>query len=147
MTQNFQNELEQQSSYVVALGGERGTWRMNSDSIRDRDRGSTIMVTLETPRWFVDEWEILDPLGAPGAFGIAYSCKRKDSKVNAIYAVKQINKARFYHIGKDARKDILQHMKNEINIQKQLDHPNIVQLYEVYEDRNFLYLVMDYLSG
>ncbi|ETO15273.1 protein kinase [Reticulomyxa filosa] len=61
--------------------------------------------------------------------------KGKDLKDNIIYAVKQINKARFYHIGKDSRKDILQNMKKEINIQKQLNHPNIVQLYEVYKDQ------------
>eukprot|EP01084_Bolivina_argentea_P273943 466773_1 len=38
-------------------------------------------------------------------------------------------------------------MKNEIEVMRSLDHDNIVQLHEVYEDRNYIYLVMDYLSG
>ena len=37
--------------------------------------------------------------------------------------------------------------KNEIAILKQLDHPNIVSLYEVYSDNDFIYIVTEYLTG
>jgi serine/threonine protein kinase len=30
---------------------------------------------------------------------------------------------------------------------KQVDHPNIVKMYSVYEDEKYLYLVMELLSG
>ena len=38
-------------------------------------------------------------------------------------------------------------LKNEINILQQLDHPNIVKLYETYESPDELYLVMELCTG
>lgn len=37
--------------------------------------------------------------------------------------------------------------KNEINILRSLDHPNVVKLIETYEDRNFLYAIMEKCDG
>ena len=33
--------------------------------------------------------------------------------------------------------------KNELNILIKLDHPNIIKLYEVYENDEFFYLIME----
>lgn len=38
-------------------------------------------------------------------------------------------------------------LKREIQIMKQLDHPNILKLFEVYEDANSFYLVMELVQG
>ncbi len=38
-------------------------------------------------------------------------------------------------------------MKAEINILSWLDHPNIVKYYETYENKDFLYIVMEYCPG
>lgn len=38
-------------------------------------------------------------------------------------------------------------MINEINILRRLDHPNIIHLYEVYEGKYNIYLVMEHLKG
>lgn len=38
-------------------------------------------------------------------------------------------------------------MVNEIKILKLVDHPNIIKLYEVYEDERYIYLVMEYCRG
>jgi calcium-dependent protein kinase len=40
-----------------------------------------------------------------------------------------------------------QAFQNEINIMKQVDHPNIVKMYESYEDEKYLYIIMELLSG
>ena len=38
-------------------------------------------------------------------------------------------------------------LMEEINILYKLDHPNIVNYFETYDDKKFLYLVMEYVSG
>jgi calcium-dependent protein kinase len=38
-------------------------------------------------------------------------------------------------------------LTNEIKILKQLDHPNIVKLYEVYSDSRNIYMITEYLEG
>lgn len=38
-------------------------------------------------------------------------------------------------------------LQNEIDIMKQIDHPNIVKLFNIYEDEKYLYIVMELLGG
>ena len=38
-------------------------------------------------------------------------------------------------------------LKYEIDVLKNLDHPNILKLYEVYEDKQNIYLVTEFCSG
>jgi calcium-dependent protein kinase len=38
-------------------------------------------------------------------------------------------------------------LKYEVNILKNLNHPNIVRLYEVFEDKNQIYLVTELCDG
>lgn len=38
-------------------------------------------------------------------------------------------------------------LKRELDIMSCLDHPNIVKLYESYEDEKYVHLIMDYCSG
>ena len=38
-------------------------------------------------------------------------------------------------------------LKNQIEIMRQINHPNFVKLHSVYESRNYVHLVQDYLEG
>jgi calcium-dependent protein kinase len=38
-------------------------------------------------------------------------------------------------------------LKREVEILLNLDHPNIIKLYDVYEDYKYLHLVTEYCSG
>ncbi len=38
-------------------------------------------------------------------------------------------------------------LQNEIDILTQVDHPNIVKLYEIFEDEEAYYLVMELMLG
>ena len=98
-------------------------------------------------RHFDDDYHVVRSIGEPGQFGIAYECYlRSDSQQTRRY-VKEINKARFHHINNDVTKDIFRTMQNEIAILRKVEHPNIVKLYDVYEDRHKLHLIMEYLPG
>ena len=41
----------------------------------------------------------------------------------------------------------LQRIRREINILKKADHPNIVKIYEVYETKRSIYLIMEKCNG
>eukprot|EP00427_Karlodinium_veneficum_P025083 CAMPEP_0169112074 /NCGR_PEP_ID=MMETSP1015-20121227/27431_1 /TAXON_ID=342587 /ORGANISM="Karlodinium micrum, Strain CCMP2283" /LENGTH=531 /DNA_ID=CAMNT_0009174067 /DNA_START=52 /DNA_END=1647 /DNA_ORIENTATION=+ len=76
-----------------------------------------------------------EPLGI-GAFGSV--CKGKHKKTRANHAIKAISKSRTKDVGK---------VKQEISIMKTLDHPNIIKLFETFEDRRNIYLVMELCFG
>ena len=38
-------------------------------------------------------------------------------------------------------------LQNEIDILKQVDHPNIVKLHDVYEDEKYFFLIMELMTG
>ena len=38
-------------------------------------------------------------------------------------------------------------MTTEIEILKQIDHPNIIKLYDVFEDENYICLVIELMEG
>ena len=62
-------------------------------------------------------------------------------KVKQYFAMKEMSKARI--ITKRSVKSVM----NERQILEQLKHPFIVNMYYAFQDRENLYLVMDYLSG
>ena len=43
--------------------------------------------------------------------------------------------------------DSLIKAKNELDILIRLDHPSIVNVYEVYEEDNCIILILDYMAG
>eukprot|EP00559_Dactyliosolen_fragilissimus_P001311 CAMPEP_0184866690 /NCGR_PEP_ID=MMETSP0580-20130426/23314_1 /TAXON_ID=1118495 /ORGANISM="Dactyliosolen fragilissimus" /LENGTH=497 /DNA_ID=CAMNT_0027366505 /DNA_START=167 /DNA_END=1660 /DNA_ORIENTATION=- len=43
--------------------------------------------------------------------------------------------------------EYIDELRNEVEVLKSLDHPNIVRAYEVYEDKRNIYVVMEYCSG
>ena len=71
-----------------------------------------------------------------GAFSTIY--KGNDKYTNKIYAIKEINY--------DTNKKMMENIKNEFEIMKKLDHPNIIKLHEIYYDKSNknIYLVLDY---
>jgi len=71
-----------------------------------------------------------------GSFGAVYKAKNKST--GAPRAVKSIAKAQMKNMEK---------FKNEINIMKMMDHPNIIKLYESFEDHKNIYLVMELSTG
>ena len=69
-----------------------------------------------------------------GAYGEVRKCLNKGSK--ALRAVKIINKMT---LGEQDKEKLL----NEIEILKTLDHPNILKLYEFFQDQKRYFLVTE----
>mmetsp|Transcript_11301 Transcript_11301/g.25033 ORF Transcript_11301/g.25033 Transcript_11301/m.25033 type:complete len:591 (+) Transcript_11301:33-1805(+) len=75
------------------------------------------------------------PLGK-GGFGVVH--RAVHGITQSVRAIKEISKA---HV-----KDVAG-LRQEVQLVKGLDHPNIVRLCETFEDRNNLYLVMELFDG
>jgi MAP/microtubule affinity-regulating kinase len=86
----------------------------------------------------IDDYLITKELGK-GSYAIVKLAIHKIHKKK--YAIKIYSKETLLD---PQKKDTV---KNEINILKQLDHVNIMKLYEVIDTKNHLYLVLEYIKG
>eukprot|EP01084_Bolivina_argentea_P172299 298477_1 len=107
----------------------------------------TIFITDALNETFKDNYTILKQLGKPGQFGKAYRCKRK--KDGMILAVKEISKARIYrlHPSDNIRQSLLKSMQAEIDVMRRLKHKYICKLYETFETKHTLHIVMEECKG
>jgi len=71
-----------------------------------------------------------------GSYGTV--CKGKNKATSQIRAIKSISKAQMKNLDR---------FKQEIALMKMMDHPNIIKLYETFEDHRNIYLVMELCSG
>ena len=86
----------------------------------------------------VDDLTLIQGLGK-GAFGEVYLTSKQGSQEK--FATKKIDKK--YAANPKAKK----YIDNEIKILKEIDHPNIIKLYDVKENNQNYYLVMEYCNG
>lgn len=66
--------------------------------------------------------------------------KCQNKATQAIAAVKMMNKSKL-------SEDDLKATAREVEIVKHLDHPNIVKMFESYEDKKHLYIVTELIEG
>lgn len=84
-----------------------------------------------------DDYTFIEILGQ-GHFGIVRKAINKHDS-NLIVAVKSINKQKL--------KKEIHLLKREVESLSALDHPNIIKLYESYEDLKYFHIVTEYCSG
>lgn len=75
-----------------------------------------------------------------GMTGAVYQLQHKATKDK--YAGKSVSKASLQQ-----NETLLEDLRNEIRVLISLDHPNVVKLYEVYENATEIYLVMELCTG
>lgn len=75
-----------------------------------------------------------------GSFSKVYLAS--NMKTAKEYAIKSVSKTLLY-----SNVDNMRSMINEIKVLRILDHPNIVKLYEVFETKKHVNLVMEYMRG
>jgi len=86
---------------------------------------------------FTEVYKLGKELGS-GAFSIVKEGTKKSS--NESFAIKIVTKAKLSEEDETALKD-------EITVLKEMKHTNIIMLYEVFEERDFYYLVTEKMSG
>ncbi len=127
-----ENDLQRKSSYFIS-----DTDTSSPQSLLDIKVTTRNFVVQRNTK--VDEvYERICFLGE-GAFGAVYKVRRKNSdNGDIIRALKEINKESI--IDGDE-------IKNEIEVLKNLDHPNIMKIYEFFEDNQKLYLINEFCGG
>uniref|UniRef100_A0A915PW07 MAP/microtubule affinity-regulating kinase 3 n=1 Tax=Setaria digitata TaxID=48799 RepID=A0A915PW07_9BILA len=120
------------SSHHGAGGGFHGSHRssnLNATRVQSRSR------TTDDPH--IGKYKLLKTIGK-GNFAKVKLAKHIPTGIEV--AIKIIDKTAL-------NPGSLHKLFREVKIMKQLDHPNIVKLYQVMETENTLYLVMEYASG
>eukprot|EP00913_Durusdinium_trenchii_P023410 g21988.t1 len=87
---------------------------------------------------FINEYELLDELGR-GGMGIVYRARHR--KLDRVVALKTIRSGRL------ADREEVERFHIEARAAAQLDHPNIVQIYEVGEQGDLHYFTMRMVEG
>ncbi|CAD8163085.1 unnamed protein product [Paramecium pentaurelia] len=90
----------------------------------------------ELPKRNVQDFEIVNQgsLGR-GSFGCVKLAR--DRSTGLLYAMKIIEKS-----------DVsIENLRREIRIQKRLQHPHVIQLFEFFEDEQYVYLILEYAEN
>ena len=93
---------------------------------------------IENTERFQNVYKLAQSLGS-GIYGQVKTCFHKETGQKRAVKIFQKNLT-------NSNDEKLQLLK-EISILKELDHPNIIRMYEFFEDVSRLYLVMEYCSG
>lgn len=86
---------------------------------------------------FTEDYTIIREIGR-GGFGCVYKVMMKNGKIAR--AAKKIDKSQL----NDEEHD---NLLGEMSIMMSLDHPNIVKLFEVYDQKNYYVMVMELCDG
>ena len=84
-----------------------------------------------------NDYEILSTIGKGGYGEVKKVIHKLTGEVRAMKIIKKDSCDESY----------LKSLGNEINILRQLDHPHIIKLYEIYQDANNIYMVTELLGG
>lgn len=114
-------------------GPSPATWAEVSDEA-DRRRKKLI-----TDKWakIRDYYDLDKRALGTGAYG--YVCKATSKETGAVRAVKCLSKAR--------ARETRRRYRQEIAIMKMTDHPNIIKLFETFEDKKNIFLVLELCTG
>ena len=96
-----------------------------------------ILLYFQNKTKFSDEYNLMDRIGS-GSFGTVHKWMNKIN--NSIWAVKIINKS-------NLTKHKLTEIEKEVEIIRDLDHPNIVKIYESFEDHKNFYIITEFIRG
>ena len=123
-TVSSQFEGSKQSHFSCASKEERDEWILRLEAAAKSRR--------------IEEFYLIKDRIGSGKFSDVYSAVELQTSFQ--WAVKIIEKKRL----NDSEKEML---RSEVAIMKLLNHPNVVEMKEVFEDKNKMYVVMELVEG
>ncbi|CAD8179513.1 unnamed protein product [Paramecium pentaurelia] len=112
----------------------------NPQQINDKSQLRVTSLNLVTEKMgqISQDYHLLKPSLGKGAYGEVRKGIHK--LTNQTRAVKIISKDK-------AKKADMERLKEEVDILKRLDHPNIIKIYEFYQDNKNMYIVTELCTG
>lgn len=134
---------DEKGDYIYGLNikGRRESQAFFSYSEQDIDDWFIHLIPMCVLLDLKEHYTRLNKMGK-GSFATVYKYERKSDKKQV--AIKSLEKKRVLENVKNYHINFL---LTEIEIMRKLDHPNIIKLYEVYEDDKFVHLVLELLEG
>jgi hypothetical protein len=102
--------------------------------------GKLVSVMSSAKENFYIKYEIIREIGK-GGFSIVYQCRDKVTKKDFAAKVVDLRPLRLREKFNPSR------LKREVDIMGRLHHPNIIEFIEVYEDPDYLMMIMEYCPG
>lgn len=104
------------------------------------DATATVVAAATTQKSEIiaDRYQIKEQLGA-GAMGIVYLAE--DTRLKRDVALKQLSPR------SSASEHLLERFRQEAMALARMSHPNITQIYDYFEDDDFLWIVMEFVEG
>eukprot|EP00930_Biecheleria_cincta_P071180 TRINITY_DN58700_c0_g1_i1.p1 TRINITY_DN58700_c0_g1~~TRINITY_DN58700_c0_g1_i1.p1 ORF type:complete len:636 (+),score=98.98 TRINITY_DN58700_c0_g1_i1:95-2002(+) len=128
---------EQEDDVISRSASRRTHSKISVISTMGRNVSERLKLIIENPRDMNIFYDVDSLVLGKGTYGVV-----KRATIRFTGAQRAIK-----FISKEASKETMGNLKSEIDICKMLDHPNVVKLYEVFEDAEHLYLVMELCTG
>ena len=109
---------------------------LNSVKNRFLPKPQSALKCLE-PEPNIKDFDIIKELGC-GSFGRVFLAQHKKTKVQ--YAIKAIDKKNKTNIEEKP------YFRRELEVMYKIHHPNVVKLFGHFEDNNYCYFIMEYIS-
>ena len=132
--EDFEYDGKKYSSIVIVYKSEKSYYFDNEDDFNIWFEKLNAAVQNKS---LFDKYEVKQKIGK-GKFGLVKFGINKETKQQV--AIKIMAK-------KNMDKSDLELAKVEIDILKIGQHPNIIKLYDIYENENYIYIIMEYCSG
>ena len=84
-----------------------------------------------------NDYEILETVGKGGYGEVKKVVYKITGETRAMKIIKK----------ESCDEEYMKSLTNEITILRMLDHPNIIKLYEIYQDSAFIYMIIEFMGG
>ena len=103
--------------------------------------GSMLVAASSTgPQQSPEDYDVMNVLGK-GGFGKVLLVKKKGNTNTQLMAMKMMDKAFI------VQQQQQQHMNDELNVMKRIQHPFMIALYNAFQNETSLFLVMEFMQG
>ena len=108
---------------------------------QERDQWITAMARSCVLLNINTQYKLCKQIGV-GASARVHTCYHKDDPTKKLYAIKTLKKSEVRKSNRSTN-----HVLTEIDILRDMSHPNIIKLHSVFESNNSIHLILEYLEG